>query len=41
MFTPNVAGALALLKIVHPTFSAKELEAMLLNTAVPFVLTTW
>lgn len=40
MSTPNVAGALALLKIVHPTFSAKELEAMLLNTAVPFVLTT-
>jgi len=40
MSTPNVAGALALLKMVHPTFSAKELEAMLLNTAVPFVLTT-
>lgn len=36
MATPNVVGVLALMKMVHPDLSAKELEAMLLNTAVPF-----
>lgn len=36
MATPNVVGVLALMKMVHPDLSAKELEAMILNTAVPF-----
>ncbi|BFL85177.1 hypothetical protein LFREDSHE_36270 [Shewanella baltica] len=36
MATPNVVGVLALMKMVHPDLSAKELEAKLLNTAVPY-----
>ncbi|GIU03521.1 hypothetical protein TUM4261_01310 [Shewanella sp. c952] len=35
MSAPNVSGVLALLKLAYPDLSAKEREAMLLNTAVP------
>ncbi|WP_028762587.1 S8 family peptidase [Shewanella colwelliana] len=38
MSAPNVSGILALLKLTHPDLSAKEREAMMLNTAVPYEL---
>jgi len=38
MSAPNASGILSLLKLVHPELSAKEREAMLLNTAVPYEL---
>ncbi|PKG74062.1 hypothetical protein CXF86_15365 [Shewanella sp. GutCb] len=38
MSTPNAVGILALLKLVHPDLSAKEREAMVLNTSKRYEL---
>ncbi|QQX80731.1 S8 family serine peptidase [Shewanella sp. KX20019] len=38
MSAPNASGVLALLKLAYPDLSAKEREAMILNTAVPHEL---
>ncbi|MFO7632836.1 MAG: S8 family serine peptidase, partial [Caldilinea sp.] len=37
MAAPHVAGALALLRQLHPTWSATELKALVMNTAYPLV----
>jgi subtilisin family serine protease len=37
MAAPHVAGALALLRQLHPTWSSEELKALVMNTAYPLV----
>jgi subtilisin family serine protease len=37
MAAPHVAGAMALLRQLHPTWSAEELKALAMNTALPML----
>ena len=40
MAAPHVAGTLALLRQLHPSWSVEELKALLMNTAMPLVCVT-